>query len=175
LLDTAFPGAPLDDVGLEQAAGLSDRLAGEEIEVVMTSDILRARQTGEPLARALGVPVITHPGVREIQAGDWELDDEWGPYIDVLVSWRTDPTRSMPHGDSGVSFMARFDAAIDELSDYGCAAVVSHGAALRTWLSVRGDVTVHDDWVLGNTDTVVVEGARQTWKILSWAGRQITR
>ena len=38
LLDTAPPGAPLDDVGLDQARALADTLADEPIEAVYASD-----------------------------------------------------------------------------------------------------------------------------------------
>ena len=170
LLDTGFPGADLDEVGRAQAADLAERLAHEPIDVVMTSDIVRARQTGEPLARALGVPVITHPGVREIYAGDWDMDPNWWDYVKVIQSWQTDPEIAIPNGENGVDFFKRFDEAVAELDDYEYAAVVSHGGALRTWLASRGDIALGDDWVLGNTDSVVVEGTPGSWKILSWAG-----
>jgi len=173
-LDTAFPGAELDEVGHAQAAQLVETLAGKPIDVVMTSDILRARQTGEPLAKALGVPLITHPGVREIYAGDWEMDTDWGNYVQVIMAWQQDPTLAIPNGDDGLSFFARFDAAIAELQDYECAAVVSHGGALRTWLAARGDVSIEDDWILQNTDCVEVEGVPHSWRILTWAGRDLT-
>jgi len=172
-LDTGFPGAELDEVGRAQAADLVDRLADEPIEVVMTSDILRARQTGEPLAKARGVPVITHPGVREIYAGDWEMDTNWWDYVAVIQSWQTDPTASTPNGENGVDFFRRFDEAIAELAEYDCAAVVSHGGALRTWLASRGDIDIPDDWVLGNTDCVVVEGRPGSWRILSWGDKDL--
>ena len=174
LLDTAFPGAELDETGRAQAAELVRTLAQAPIDVVMTSDLVRARQTGEPLAKALGVPVITHPGVREIYAGDWEGDADWANYVRVILSWQKDLSASMPNGDDGHSFFERFDAAVDELRDYDYAAVVSHGGALRTWLTSRGDLTIPDDWILGNTDSVVVEGAPGSWRILSWAGRDLS-
>jgi len=176
LLDTAYPGAPLDEVGMEQAARLPEILAGEPIDVVMTSDILRARQTGEPLAKALGVPVITHPGVREIYAGDWEMDADWSSYVGVLEAWKTDLGVSMPNGDNGHTFFARFDAAIAELQDFHCAVVVTHGGALRTWLDLRGGIETGpgEEWTLHNTDIVVVEGSPAGWTIRSWAGRAIS-
>jgi probable phosphoglycerate mutase len=175
LLDTAFPGAPLDDVGEEQALCLPAKLATEPIEVVMTSDITRARQTGEPLARALGVPLMTHPGVREIQAGSWELDTDWVPYVETIRGWAADPARSIPEGDNGVGFMQRFDGAIDELSDYGCAAVVSHGAALHTWLMARTDRgPALGDMRLGNTDVVIVQREPTGWRLLSWADQSFS-
>jgi phosphohistidine phosphatase len=70
---------PLSDEGREQARELGKRLRNEGIEpdVVLTSPLLRARQTGEALARATGssqetderlAPGATAEGVREAVA-----------------------------------------------------------------------------------------------------------
>ena len=70
---------PLSDEGREQARELGERLRDEGIEpdVVLTSPLLRARQTGEALARATGssqeaderlAPGATAEGVREAVA-----------------------------------------------------------------------------------------------------------
>ena len=55
LLDTAHPGSPLDAQGQAQAGALVDRLAGEPIEAIFSSDHTRARQTAAPLAAARGL------------------------------------------------------------------------------------------------------------------------
>ena len=159
--------------GEAQARELSERLRREPIEVVMTSDITRARQTGQPLAEAFDVPLVAHPGLREIYAGSWEMGYDWDEYVSVLLTWVRDPSRTMLGGEDGWSFLKRFDQAIAELQDYECAAVVSHGGALRTWLAIRTDVAVGDDWLLHNTDVVVVEGVPGAWRMLSWSDRQL--
>ena len=139
LLDTGHPGAPLDEVGLGQAVSLAERLAAEPVEAVYTSDLVRARQTGEPLARARGLAVRELPGLREIYAGHDDMATDWGPYVSVLDSWSTDLTARRPGGEDALEFMTRFDAAVAEIgaSGVGCAALVSHGAALRVWIPAR--------------------------------------
>jgi glucosyl-3-phosphoglycerate phosphatase len=62
---------PLDDLGHQQARTVADRLAKAGIERVISSDILRARQTAEPLASMLGVQVELDERVREIGNGQW--------------------------------------------------------------------------------------------------------
>ena len=175
LLDTGFPGAPLDEVGLEQAASLPDRLEGQPIEIVMTSDITRARQTGEPVAEAFNVPLITHPGVREIFAGDWEMNPDWEPYVMTINSWIDDPSDSIPNGDDGHGFFSRFNSALEELQEYDCAVVVSHGGALLTWLRTHGDVAIDDNprLHLVNTAIIIVEGKPGAWKVVSWDGLEL--
>ncbi len=46
---------PLTDAGLETARGLAERLARERPAAVLSSPLLRARQTAEPIAAASGV------------------------------------------------------------------------------------------------------------------------
>ena len=48
---------PLDDRGRRQAEGLVDALADYDIRHVLTSPAVRCRQTVEPLAGSLGLPV----------------------------------------------------------------------------------------------------------------------
>jgi phosphohistidine phosphatase len=74
---------PLSDEGREQARELGERLREDGVapDVVLTSPLLRARQTGEALARATGVtseaderlaPGATADTVREALAGRGE-------------------------------------------------------------------------------------------------------
>ena len=74
---------PLSDEGREQARELGDRLRDDGVapDVVLTSPLLRARETGEALARATGstsesderlAPGATAEGVREAVSGRGE-------------------------------------------------------------------------------------------------------
>ncbi|MDR2895718.1 MAG: histidine phosphatase family protein [Propionibacteriaceae bacterium] len=180
LLDTAYPGAPLNARGLAQAQALVQRLGDQPIELVASSDITRAMQTAEPLAESKGLAVKSMPQFREIYAGAWEMSPlqmtpPWGGYVEVIESWINDPSLAMPGGDSGVGFFERYDAGLTALAGHDCVAVVSHGAAMRTWLAVRCHLQMTADpiWMLHNTDQVVVEGEPGDWRCLEWAGRQL--
>jgi probable phosphoglycerate mutase len=178
LLDTGYPGAPLDETGLTQAQALVDTLADEPIEVIMTSDLTRARQTAEPLAAARQLEPIAHQGLREIFAGDYEMSADWRPYVEIIQSWLTDPMTRVPGGESGVEFVSRYELALGELAAAGheCAAVVSHGAALRTWLTFRAanlPVGASERWAFANTATAVVEGGPGQWRVERWADQVI--
>jgi phosphohistidine phosphatase SixA len=56
---------PLDDRGRRQAEGLVDALADYDIQHVLTSPAVRCRQTVEPLAGALGLPVAERQELTE--------------------------------------------------------------------------------------------------------------
>ena len=128
-LDTAVPGLDLTDTGRQQAMALSRRLATEDLGAIYTSDLVRAQQTAAPLAGALGLQVVVLPGLREIQAGDYEMSTEWGPFVDTVKRWRDDPEHAIPGGDSGIGFMARYEAAIRRIAgdSHESAVAVSHG------------------------------------------------
>lgn len=171
LLDTAFPGAELDEVGRRQAAALVDRLAGETIDAIAVSDLTRTAQTAAPLAAARGLTPLVRPGLREIPAGEDEMSPAWQRYVSVLRGWASDPHARMPGGESGVEFMARFEGALDELAALGHdhLMVVSHGAALRTWSTARlpGFAEMVGRQGLPNTTVITAEGSSvDGWRLL---------
>jgi probable phosphoglycerate mutase len=62
---------PLNDVGRAQARELADTLAGRAIDVVYSSDLVRAHDTALIVAERLGLPVEVDAGLREVDVGDW--------------------------------------------------------------------------------------------------------
>ena len=61
---------PLTELGHLQAERAAEYLLQFGITRVYSSDLLRARQTVEPLARRLSLEVIPERGLREINAGE---------------------------------------------------------------------------------------------------------
>lgn len=175
-LDTGFPGSPLNERGHAQAEALIDELADEPIQAAYCSDIPRARQTLAPLAEARGLDIIPVAGFREIFAGDYDMSLEWQPYIDTMFAWFDDPSAALPGGESFLDFQVRWQQALEQVEAAGheCAMVVSHGAALRTWVPwAATNITAHTalGWPLGNTTIIVLEGSSaEGWTLLSWTG-----
>jgi probable phosphoglycerate mutase len=62
---------PLNDVGREQARELAEALADRGIDVVYSSDLVRARETASIVADRLALPVEVDAGLREVDVGDW--------------------------------------------------------------------------------------------------------
>ena len=63
---------PLNAAGRQQARGLAEELAGEQIDAVYTSDLARARETAEILAARLDAEVVALRELREIDVGSWQ-------------------------------------------------------------------------------------------------------
>jgi broad specificity phosphatase PhoE len=61
----------LTERGRRQAVELAERLANDAIDAVYSSDLLRAVETAEPVAKRLGLPLQTVPELREVDVGTW--------------------------------------------------------------------------------------------------------
>jgi len=62
---------PLNDVGREQAGELAETLADRAIDVVYSSDLVRAHETALIIAERLELRVEVDAGLREVDVGDW--------------------------------------------------------------------------------------------------------
>jgi len=62
---------PLNEVGREQALELAETLTDRAIDVVYSSDLLRAHETALIVGKRLGLPVSVDAGLREVDVGDW--------------------------------------------------------------------------------------------------------
>ena len=183
LLDTGAPGAALTELGQEQAAALPAALAGEAIDSLYSSDLLRAQQTIRPLAGALGLPVNVRDGLREIRAGELEMKNDRASialYHEVSFGWVDgDLERRMPGGENGFEVFDRFGSVIREAakSASGTVALVSHGQVIRSWVAANTDnidLAYARKHLLHNTAVVVVEGTpADGWTAVSWAGEAV--
>ena len=64
---------PLDEIGVLQAARNAEYiLANYQIDCIYSSDLCRAYNTVKPVADALGLPITTDKGLRELYIGSWE-------------------------------------------------------------------------------------------------------
>ncbi|WP_037568606.1 histidine phosphatase family protein [Phaeacidiphilus oryzae] len=189
-LDTAVPGAPLTELGQGQAEALLGTLADERIAAVYASDLIRTQQTIAPLAAERGLETRIRGGLREIAAGDLEMADDPESiriYMRTVLAWASGDTADrMPGAETGDEFLARYDAVVEEAADRagaegagdtGAVALVSHGAAIRTWTAARAenvDPVFIAEHGVPNTGVVVLEGSPGAgWKALSWAGEQL--
>lgn len=127
----------LSALGERQAAMVGKRLAEEPLDVIVASDLQRARATAEAIAGHHAQPVYEDAALREIAFGAWEgaTFAEVLARDEALVSlWRTDPINNAPHGGETVSQVR--DRVVDALkrwqSQYPEASVVwvTHGGVI---------------------------------------------
>lgn len=128
---------PLTVEGQEQAQKLADRLTDKKIKLIISSDLLRAQQTGEIVARTLGVPLELDKRLREVDYGIlnglYTIERE-EVYPDFKKSYEN-PKIAFPEGESLHEVALRFIAAIKEISgrlSYRTIGISSHGHAITS-------------------------------------------
>lgn len=62
----------LSDVGYSQARAAADLLEGKDITAIVSSDLIRARETAEIIARRLGLEASVDKRLRETHLGEWQ-------------------------------------------------------------------------------------------------------
>lgn len=187
-LDTAHPGPGLTELGQRQAEAMARSLANEPIAALYASTLVRTQITAAPLSRLRNLEVEVLDGLHEIEAGALEKltdPESYKRYLGTVFSWAAgDLDRRMPAGPDGHEFFERFDGAITTIArrasrdgDPATAAVVSHGAAIRTWAGLRAADADHEfaaRHVLSNTGIVALEGDPDAgWKLIHWDGSPV--
>jgi probable phosphoglycerate mutase len=169
---------PLNDVGRWQAERTAEALAHEPLQAVYASDLSRAHQTAVPIARRHGLPVQTHPGLRErhfgaFQGRTWAELEQTHP--DVVRAWKArDPDFAPPGGESLRDLRQRVEATFAELAARhpgGQIAVVAHGGVLDILYraAARVELQAPRAWAMGNAAIHrVLWTADSGFALLSW-------
>ena len=110
---------PLTEKGQQQAQATALKLAPLGFDAIYSSDLTRARQTAEALARATGLPIQFDSRLREIHQGKWQgvlIGDIRKGWPDELAGWENDPwNHHPPEGESLQAQQARVTAAFDDI------------------------------------------------------------
>lgn len=143
--DMRFQGqcdVPLNEEGVRQAELLRDRLRGERLDAVYSSDLARCRRTAEVIAQDRGLPVVTSPALRECGYGLWEgrtlkeIRAEWPETVEAR--WR-DPERvAPPGGEAFAQVRERVTAYLNDVVARHLEAnvlVVGHGGCLLAFIT----------------------------------------
>ncbi|MDE3231304.1 MAG: histidine phosphatase family protein [Chloroflexota bacterium] len=139
---TGQTDAPLSALGQRQAEALGERLAGARFDAIVSSDLARAMETAEAVARRMGLPVMIDPDLREIAMGAWEgrvfaelLRDEPEMVrrveLDPLGAW------GAPEGETWARFSGRVHGALARWRDHvpaGKVLWVTHGGVVSVLL-----------------------------------------
>jgi probable phosphoglycerate mutase len=136
-----MPGVGLGEAGRRQAEALARRFAaGGGVDAVWTSPLGRARETAEPIASRLGLPVRVSDALCEIDFGAWtgrafdalRDDPRWRRWNEARAGERP------PGGESMAEAQARalggVERARTEHPD-GRVVLVSHGDVIKAVLA----------------------------------------
>ncbi|MES2718026.1 MAG: histidine phosphatase family protein [Pseudomonadota bacterium] len=170
---------PLNATGQAQAARLGQRLADEPIDVLVCSDLQRARSTAEPLGLPRGLALVIDPLWREQGFGVLEgldvptIRSQHGALWNQWVRHEAD--YALPQGgESNVVFHARVMRALRAVVAAHAGrrvVVVTHGGVLdMLWRQAQG-LPLHGprECDIPNTGINRLRWAGETLQILRWA------
>jgi broad specificity phosphatase PhoE len=177
-IDTSTPGPELTAKGWCQATLAAGQLSPNHYDGIYASSMIRTQETATPTAQALGEPVIVLPGLREIEAGQYEGTPEANipqTYFAAPRRWlQGDRSARIPGSVDGNEFDARFDEAVQHIYDSASQNPVafSHSAAIMLWvlMNVRNpDPSLLTGKPLPNTGHVVLTGnPSDGWTLNEW-------
>jgi probable phosphoglycerate mutase len=150
---------PLNSRGESQAQRVSAALADDTVAAIYSSDLTRAVQTAEAVAKHHGLTVRQDRSLRERAFGRFE-GLTWGEieqaFPDEVLRWRKrEPDFEVGGGESLVQFSARCVEAVRRLADQhrgDCVVVVAHGGVLDCLYRAATGVALDAprSWQLGN-------------------------
>ena len=135
-----FADVSLNERGLSQARDSARAALLWDHSVIYSSSLTRTVQVAEEIRKLSGAPVVTDPGLRELNLGDLEgvsgaeMRADWP---EVYSAWRTNPAEvEMPNGESLSQLQERAWGAIQEIekahSGSPGVVIVSHNFTIRT-------------------------------------------
>ncbi|RJX17384.1 MAG: alpha-ribazole phosphatase [Ammonifex sp.] len=145
----------LSERGLKQAEALARRLEREQFAAFFASDLRRASDTAEIIARPHGGKVSTLPALREINFGEWEgltRDEIKARFPELSEQWWAAPCSTrLPGGEMLAEVTLRAATAIEDIAAaYPDAqvVVVSHGGAIRASIGHYLKMDLNQYWRL---------------------------
>ncbi len=161
---------PLDKTGLAQAEAAGRRVAAQwSPAAVYTSPLSRAVQTAEVIARHYNLPVQAHPGLVDIDYGEWqglspeEARQRWPEQVD---NWYRHPEQALiPNGESLADVRRRAMQTVKELAEkHSAETIVLVGHTVINRVILLGVLGLNDErfWQLKqDTGAINVFAAEQ--------------
>ena len=169
--------SPLTDKGLQQAEAIAARLAREDFDALVSSDLGRALHTAQAIARRCKHEVIADPRLRERSFGEGEgmtygeVDYHWPDAFSRVRE--TDPDFVIPGGESRRQFHERIRDAFAALAaehEGRRVAVVCHGGVLAALYRLIHDIPVAKPHAIpiANASYNALTFEADAWAVEAW-------
>ena len=171
------------DIGLNargrwQAAQVAQALLGEPLQAVYASDLARAWDTAQAIARASATALTAHLGLRERHFGAFqgqthaEIESGWPQHA---LHWRQrNPDWAPPGGESLAEVRERTRRTVDELAGAHVGqqiVLVAHGGVLDALyrLATAQPIGAPRSWQLGNASINRLLWTPQGLSVVGWS------
>ncbi len=164
----------LNAIGWQEVERLGNALKNMHLDVIISSDMVRAKDTASAIASHHGLPIITTPLVREWNCGEW--DGKPAEEFIEIVRNLTIPLSQLrpPGGETLAEVQARARAFVNDVTEkYSGKTVVlcSHGDFLRMVISVLMNKTIEEadsTYRMENASFSMFELDNAAWKMVAF-------
>lgn len=168
----------LNPQGRRQAERLARALVGEGLELIVSSDLQRARDTAQAVGSRLGLPLVTDAGLRERHFGLFqghtyaEVEQRWP--ADSARWKRREPDFGAPGGETLQGFYDRVVATAARIAAAHAGRhvlLVTHGGVLDCLYRAASRVALNAPrtWELPNTGVNRLLHTGQGFSLVGWA------
>ncbi|MCX7278954.1 MAG: histidine phosphatase family protein [Burkholderiales bacterium] len=184
-VDTRIQGhldIPLNATGRWQAERAAQALVDEPITAIYASDLMRAYETAQAVANAVGVDIAKAPGLRERDFGAFQghtFAEVEATQPELALRWRKrDPDFSPPEGgESLIRFRDRVLACVDQVAARHpgeLITLVAHGGVMDVlYRAATGQgLQAPRSWDLGNAAINRLLWTPQGLNLVGWADTQ---
>jgi broad specificity phosphatase PhoE len=168
---------PLSEAGLVQAEALGRRVAVEwQPAAVYSSPFPRAVKTAKAVAKHVDLPVQVHPGLAEIDYGEWQgvsVEESLRRWPDTVDSWYSAPQSTrIPGGETLDDLRERATVTVSELANrHAGETIVLVGHAVINRIILLGILRLGNErlWhIRQDTGAInVFEYEKESWVLLS--------
>lgn len=161
---------PLDVVGQEQSQEAAQYLALDPPDLILTSDLVRARSTAQALTRLIDTPVTVEPRLREIDLGSWQgltRAEVAASHPEQFTEWLAGHAVLDRGGETRAQLDARVLEALRDV-EVEHVLLVTHGGTSRSIIEVLLDLPPQTGrWlaVLGNCHWSHLERLAAGWQL----------
>jgi alpha-ribazole phosphatase len=150
-----YSDVPLNGVGRQQAVALKNRLSGQIIDCIYSSDLQRASETARVISNGK-IEMRIDSRLREMNFGLWEgltYNEVKEKYTDALSVWESDLYQNSPmDGETLEQLARRVQSMLNDLCEKHVdqtVLVVAHGGVLQTLVCLALNLSPAMYWQFG--------------------------
>lgn len=180
-----FPDTPLSQEGLKQSEKIAQRVSKLPIDLIYSSDFLRAQQTAMAISEKIGKEIEYTPLLREFRKPSklWGKSDDYKyskTYVKLQRENFNNPEWKWEDDESFNDLKSRAEEILNHLSnkfENKQIVVVSHGGIIKMMAAVAvigKELTPqvfwnfwHNLWIK-NTGITVIEYKDSKWTLITW-------
>jgi len=154
-------GTPLSKQGIEQAKNLALRLKDEKIDAIYSSEMKRAEETANIIAKNHNVKVILDKRLNEFNSGTLRSKDELFNFFEKHRGEKGDEYFDVktPGGESKRDHANKIESFLSEIIQKykGTIIVISHGGTNKLFMGLMGHTPLTEAYKLKQENTCINE------------------